>query len=310
MQVSLRQLRAFITVAEFGSFTNASRRLHVTQSALSLMVKELEHALGVRLMDRGPRGVALTAAGADFHPLAAKVLDDLDAAMQRTVQLRDRRRGVVRVACTPLYSSALIPKVVAAFRTDYPDIDIRVLDTLNEEVLRRVASGEADFGVAPQRRTSPDMIETTLFPDRIDVICPRDHPLAKRKSVAWKQVLRFPFISLTRDFTQRLQADLFASSSELILQPAHEVSFLSTAFGLVKYGQGITAQPLATLPLISPYDLVSVPAVEPVIHRQVSIFTRRDQTLSPAAEGLRDFLIANAARLNRADLERSHARTG
>lgn len=309
MHVSIRQLRAFISVAELGSFTDAAQRLHVTQSALSLLVKELEQVLGVRLMDRGPRGVTLTAAGADFQPLAAKVLDDLDAAVQRTVQLRDRRRGTVRVACTPLYASTLIPQVVAAFRAEYPDIDIRVLDTLNEEVLRRVASGEADFGVAPQRRPSPEMIETPLFPDRIDVICPRDHPLATRKSVAWKQALRFPFISLTRDFTQRLQADLFASSPALVLHPAHEVSFLSTVFGLVKHGQGITAQPLATLPMISPYDLVTVPAVEPVIHRQVSIFTRRGQTLSPAAEGLRDFLVTNAARLNRTELERLRARS-
>src|ERR1700758_5555708 len=127
MNVSIRQLRALIAVAELGSFTDASRRLHVTQSALSLLVKDLEQALGVRLMDRGPRGATLTAAGADFLPLAAKVLEDLDAAVRSAAQLRDRRRGTVRVACTPLYASTLIPQVIAEFRTEYPQIEIRLL---------------------------------------------------------------------------------------------------------------------------------------------------------------------------------------
>ncbi len=201
-------------------------------------------------MDRGPRGISLTAAGIDFLPPATKVIEDLEAAVSGAAQLRDRRRGTVRVSCTPLYASTFVPEVVAGFRAQFPNIDIRLLDTLNEEVIRRILIGEADLGVAPQRPTPPEIEETPLFADRIDVVCPRHHELAKQKFVTWKKVLSYPFVSLTRDFTARLQTDLSAKSSSLVISPVHEVSYLATAFGLVKIGQGITAQPLAAKPML------------------------------------------------------------
>jgi len=296
MNVSLRQLRAFVAISELGSFTLAARRLNVTQSALSLLVKDLERELGVKLMDRGPRGVSLTAAGADFLPPATKVIEDLEAAVGDAAKLRDRRRGTVRVICTPLYAATFIPQVMAEYRAKYPNIDVRLLDTLNEEVLRRLLIGEADLGIAPQRPTPPEIEERPLFADRINAICPEGHELASRKQVTWKQVLSFPFISLTRDFTARLQADLSAGSSALMIKPAHEVSYLATAFGLVKTGQGITAQPSAAENISASFGLISVPTIHPVVCRQVSIFTMRGRTLSPAAEGFRELTILHAAR--------------
>lgn len=296
MNVSIRHLRAFVAISELRSFTLAARRLHVTQSALSLLIRDLERELKVRLMDRGPRGISLTAAGIDFLPPATKVIEDLEAAVNGAAQLRDRRRGIVRVSCTPLYASTFVPKVVAGFRAQFPNIDIRLLDTLNEEVIRRILIGEADLGVAPQRPTPPEIEETPLFADRIDVVCPRHHELAKQNSVTWKKVLSYPFVSLTRDFTARLQTDLSARSSSLVISPVHEVSYLATAFGLVKIGEGITAQPHAAKPMLASFGLVSVPTVQPIIHRNISLFTRRGHTLSPAAEGFRDFAVANAAK--------------
>jgi DNA-binding transcriptional LysR family regulator len=301
MNVSLRQLRAFVAISDLGSFTLAARRLNVTQSALSLLIKDLEGELRVKLMDRGPRGVSLTAAGADFLPPATKVLEDLEAAVGETAQLRDRRRGTVRVICTPLYASTFVPQVVAGYREKYPNIDVRLLDTLNEEVLRRLLIGEADLGIAPQRPTPPEIEETPLFVDRINAICPRGHELADRKAVTWKQVLSYPFISLTKDFTARLQSDLSAGSSALVINPAHEVSYLATAFGLVKSGQGITAQPSAANNISGSFGLVAVPTIQPVVWRQVSMFTRRGRALSPAAEGFREFANSRAARYGMRD---------
>ncbi len=295
MNVTIRQLRAFVAISELKSFTLAARRLHVTQSALSLLVKDLETELRVRLMDRGPRGLSLTAAGADFLTAATKVLEDLDAAVSGAAQLRDLRRGIVRVTCTPLYASTFLPQVVSDFNAKNPSITIRVLDTLNEEVLRRIMIGEVDLGIAPQRPTPPEIRETPLFADRIDAICPSGHELANKRSITWKQLLKFPFVSLTRDFTSRLQADLSSNSSMLLLSPVHEVSYLATAFGLVKSGQGLTAQPKAARSMLASFGLVSVPTVQPIIHRQISIFTRRDITLSPAAEGFYQLVIEHAA---------------
>ncbi len=167
---------------------------------------------------------------------------------------------------------------------------MRLLDSLNEAALARVSSGEADFGIAPQRPTPPELVQAKLSRDRFDLICAPGHPLAARPLVTWRQVLRFPFIGLTRDFTARLQLDLAASSSALVLQPAHEVSYLTTALGLVRYGHGVTAQPSSAAPIVAAFGLLAVPIHAPVVHRQISIFTRRGQSLSPAATSLRGFI--------------------
>jgi DNA-binding transcriptional LysR family regulator len=288
--VTLRQLRAFAAVAETGSFAAAARRLFVTPSALSLLVKELEAGLKVRLFDRTTRSTVLSRAGTEFYPLARKVLDDLQQAVESTQDLVQKRRGTVRVACTPLYASTTLPEVIQSYRERYPGIAVYLLDSLNEQALARVAGGEADLAIAPQRPAPADLVQESLFRDRIWLICRPDHPLAARQRVTWTQVLGEPFVSLTRDFTTRLQADLLRHSDQLLLHPAHEVSLITTALGMVQWGYGVTAQPGRSLQLLAPFGLVARPIVAPVVHRHLSVFTKRGQALSPAAASFRDFL--------------------
>jgi DNA-binding transcriptional LysR family regulator len=288
--VTLRQLRAFLAVADAGSFATAARRLHLTPSALSLLVKELEGIMQVRLLHRTTRVTALSPAGEAFYPLARKVLDDLALALESTQDLAQKKRGTVRIACTPLYASTTLPELVMRYRERHPGIAVFVLDSLNQQALARVASAEADLGIAPQRSAPPELVQESLFEDRICMICRPDHRLAAHERVTWSQVLREPFVSLTRDFTSRLQADLFAHSAKLVLRPAHEVSLITTALGMVQWGHGITAQPARSLPLTDPFGLVARPIVSPVVHRHLSLYFRRGHELSHAAASFRDFL--------------------
>jgi DNA-binding transcriptional LysR family regulator len=290
MNVTIKQLRAFVNVVNAGSFTEAAKRMYVTQSALSLLLRELESELGVRLLDRNSRRTQLSTMGAEFYPLAIKVLDDLDMAVNSTLQLHERQRGSVRVACTLLYGQALMPQILAEFGARYPAITVRMLDLPNEQVLARVLADDADFGVAPQRPTPAGLAQERLFQDRIQLICPREHPLTRRKRVSWRQALAYPFISLPLDFTVRLQADLLAWSASLTLKPQHSVSYLTTALGMVKWGHGLTALPSYSTPLLNAYGLAGIAVRDPVIHRQISLFTKRGHSLSPAATSLVDFM--------------------
>ncbi|OVZ61288.1 hypothetical protein CDO44_06530 [Pigmentiphaga sp. NML080357] len=290
MNLTIKQLRAFVNVVNAGSFTEAAKRLYVTQSALSLLLRELESELGVRLLDRTSRRTELSTAGAEFYPLAVKVLEDLDHAVHSTLQLHERLRGSVRVACTLLYGQALMPKILARFGERFPGIAVRMLDLPNEQVLARVAAGEADLGVAPQRATPAGLAQERLFQDRIQLICPQDHPLVRRKKVTWAEALEYPFITLPLDFTARLQADLTAWSEALKLEPAHSVAYLTTALGMVQWGHGLTALPAYSTPLLRSFGLAGIAVRDPVIYRQVSVFTRRGSSLSPAAISFLEFL--------------------
>jgi DNA-binding transcriptional LysR family regulator len=293
--ITLRQLRAFVSIADAGSFVAASRRLSLTASALSLLIKEMESMLGVRLFQRTTRSTMLSLAGAEFYPLAKKVLEDLGRAVESTQDLEQKKRGAVRIACTPLYASTLMPQLILRYREQYPAITIYVLDSLNQQALSRVVTGEADLGIAPQRPAPPELEQESLFKDRMSLICRADHPLAARKHVSWAQVLREPFVSLTSDFTAHLQADLFRHADKLVLNPTFNVSFLTTALGMVQWGQGITAQPASAIPLIAPFGLVSRPIQAPVVYRHLSLFYKRGYDLSPAAASFRQFLYGYLA---------------
>ena len=104
INLTLRQLRAFVAVATLRGFTAAGNQLHLSQSALSGLVKELEDGLGVRLLDRNTREVSLTQAGAEFLPLARRVLTDVHDAVAGMSDIKHQRRGIVRVAALELLS--------------------------------------------------------------------------------------------------------------------------------------------------------------------------------------------------------------
>ena len=108
----------------------------------------------------------------------------------------------------------------------------------------------------PMSASPPEVVQESLLKDRMTFICRPDHPLAARKRVKWEEVLREPVVSLTQDFTTRLQADLFKHSSALVLSPAHSVSFITTALGMVQWGHGVTAQPESVIPLLAPFGRV------------------------------------------------------
>jgi DNA-binding transcriptional LysR family regulator len=300
MNITLKQLRAFTAVADAGSFTDAATRLYLTQSGLSLLVKELEAELGVRLFDRSTRRISLTVAGADFYPMALRVLQDLDNAISSTLELQDMQRGFIRIASTPLYSSILMPSAMEEYQRQFPAIRVRLFDSLNEQALQRVARDEVDFAVAPARLTSQDIVQEPLFRARFKLIVPADHPLAEIPAVTWQQALQYPFVTLPADYTSRLQADLASHSPSLVLRPAHEVAFLTTALGMVKHGHGIAALPVSALPMVSLYGLHAIDVGAPVVDRQVSFYRRRGKTLSPAAESFYSFLIGFTARLEHA----------
>lgn len=283
MNVTLRQLHAFITVADLGSFTEGAKRMHLSQPALSALVKELEDTLGIRLFDRTTRSVQISTAGKEFYPLATKVLQDLNNAVEAATSLRDGRSGTVRVASTLLYAATVVTDAIAAYRTEYTGIHVQIIDTQTPDVLTKVLGEEVDLGVAPQWGTHPEIERAPLFRDPFYLVCDAHHELAKQESAIWSDLLNHDFIGLTRGFTTRLQLDLAASSGEL-LSPAHEVSYVTTALSMVKAGMGVTALPVSVRPLADAYQLKMLPLNNPVITRDICVFTKQGRTLSPSAK--------------------------
>lgn len=175
MNFDLADLRAFVTVAELGSFRAASEALHITQPALSRRVDKLEQALGFRLLERTTRKVELNAMGRNFVPKARHVLHELESALLGMTDLSDRLRGQVSVACIPSAISNLLAEVVRKFHDAYPRIHVRLLDETAGEILLAVARSEADFGISYLGTQEPDLEFEPLLQEHFVLACRPDN---------------------------------------------------------------------------------------------------------------------------------------
>ena len=289
--LTLRQLRAFDAVAAEGSFTKAAQRLFLTQSALSVLVREMERELGVALFDRHTRRVELSEAGRDLYASVRRILNELNQAVGSVTDLRDKRKGVLRLAAPQLMACTLVPWVLASYRTRYPGVEIRLQDTLQEHLMERVQSGEAELAIGPEGVLEHAALSRRPFlRDRHWLVCRGDDPLQSRATLRWLELGGCRFIAPARDFVGRLRADLGACTDALLSEPVQEVSYFTTAFGLVAAGLGVTMCPSYARPLVQAYGLQMLPLQDPGFYREVCTFSLADKSLSPAAASLLDCL--------------------
>jgi DNA-binding transcriptional LysR family regulator len=291
MNPTLRQMRAFVALAKTGHFTSAAQYMHVTQSALSGLIKELEQTLGARVVDRSTRRIVLTDIGRELYPLFSQMIDDLDGALANVADHTQLRKGVVRIAAPQLMCCTLVPQAMAAYRADFPDIDVRVADCAVDSVIARVLSGESDVGIGPEREALPQLEARELFELPFSLVFPQGHPLEANERVTWLDVARYPFIALQGQFTQRLLTDMQALLREVPLKPANEVTFMTTALAMVSAGLGITVCLPYAEPLVRLHKLHMRPLEEPRLTRRFFVYTRSSRSLSPAAESFIDFLF-------------------
>ncbi|MDB5792315.1 MAG: LysR family transcriptional regulator [Massilia sp.] len=291
MNPTLRQMRAFVALAKAGNFTLAAQYMHVTQSALSGLIKELEQTLGARVVDRSTRRITLTDIGRELYPLFSQMIDDLDGALANVADHTQLRKGVVRIAAPQLMCCTLVPAAMAAYRARHPDIDVRVADSPVENVIARVLSGESDIGIGPEREAMPQLQARELFEMPFALVFPEGHPLESAERVTWQDVAPYPFIALEGQFTERLLADMHALLRDVPLKPANEVTFMTTALAMVSAGLGVTVCLPYAEPLVQLYRLRMRPLEEPVLTRRFFVYTRAGRSLSPAAESFIDFLF-------------------
>ena len=296
MNVTLRQLRAFVAVARSGSFTLAAESLFVTQSALSGLIKELEQALGLRVVDRSTRRIRLSEVGRDLYPLIDKIVHDLDGVLDDVTSLKSLKTGLVRVAAPQLMASTLIPEAIAAYAREHPAVRIKLVDCAVESVMSRVFSGEVDFGIGPERDPNSDITATPLFDAPFMAVFPPGHALGLLSEIRWSDLMRFPVISLQGQFTDRLAIDLGATVRGPKLLPTNEVAFMSTALSMVNAGLGVTVCIPYAASLVRLYGLEMRALGDPVVTRCFFIFSRREQSLSPAAASFMEFLFQYVAR--------------
>lgn len=286
MDAELRHLRAFLAVAQQGTFTRAASMLGVSQPTLTVQIRQLEDALGVKLFDRNNRRVALTAAGRDLVTPLERLVLDFDAIAARSQELTSHRRGIVTVAALPSIAASLLPRAIASLTAEHSGIVVRVRDMTADAIVESVKAGDADVGLGSVMRPDADLFVRPLFTDRLCAWIPADHALARRQRIAFAELTRWPLVLTSRDSSVRQLIERSAERQRLPIQIAQEATYMSTAIGMVAAGLGVGILPESTIGANAPAGPRTVAIHSPVLRRSLVILSRRGRALAPAAERL------------------------
>ncbi len=275
--LSLRQLRAFLAVAQESSMTRAATRLHLTPSALSMLVRSLEDDLGMRLFERTTRRVLLTQAGQQFLPTVEQVFSQLDSGITSLQQSQRLKASQLSVAASPLLASALFPKVIASFRAQHPQVTVVLMDAPIDSLPDLVRRGEVDMAVGTAHSDVADLSTHLLYVDKLMLACHVDHPLAQAREVAWPSLMEEPLILMRHGSGLRSLVDKTIAKWCKHLKPAYEVSQVATALGLVAEGQGVSILPSYAISRAQAasqaLSIATVALVGPVVEREIVAIT-------------------------------------
>lgn len=286
MNVSLRQLRAFIVLAQSQSFAEAAELLYLSQPALSTSIKNMEEAVGGTLFSRSTRSLELSPEGRHFLPVARRLLADWEEAFDDLGRAFSLQQGKVNVAVMPSFAMNQFPDALVAFQQSYPDINISIEDVVMELVIEAVRNGSADLGITFE----PDQLEgvdfTPLFTDRFIALLPPDSPLASRRRLAWSALVEYPFIAMNRGSWSRAATDSALEAAGVIPDHLLEANQLATIGRMVSVGLGVAVVPQLCRQQMESMGVICKPVGNPTIERRVGIFTRKRHVMSRAASAL------------------------
>jgi LysR family transcriptional regulator, carnitine catabolism transcriptional activator len=283
MNLSERHLKAFLAIARLGNFTRAAIELHLSQSALTVQIQQLEESLGVRLFDRNRRKVALTAVAQGLLEPIERIASDIDTLLTRTQEIAALKRGVVGIAALPSVAGGFLPVTIRKFALAYPGISVRIHDVVAQKIEDLVDAGEVDIGIGSLVSRRPGVTHVPLLVDTLCVFMPGSHALAVRQSLALKDLSGQPVVVTGKDSSVRKLFERALVRSGAAVQVAFETHYMSTALALARAGLGLAVLPESAADPIIEGGLVRVPLRSLDLKRQISIITKTGRSLTPPA---------------------------
>ena len=244
MRFGLRHIRYFQTVAEELHFRRAAAKLNVAQPAISRAVRHLEQEVGVRLLDRSNRQVALTAAGETFLEGCREIANDLEAAVARARKAASGAAGHLQIGYTDFAISGSLPQILMAFRQHYPDVSVEAAHGVTRTQLEDLEAGRLDIGFVTGPLEHAGMEGLTVQQDRLIAVLYEGHPLARRARVPLRALAKEPFILGTMAAWQHYHDHLFRACRAAGFEPevVQQASNSEGIFGLIACRIGISVQ--------------------------------------------------------------------
>lgn len=300
MNVSTRQLQAFLTIARLGSFTRAAEEIFVTQAGLSLMLKDFEAQVGARLFDRTTRSVRLTPAGESLLPTARRMMADWETATSNLGRLTAEAEQRVSLAATPLIASSVLPLWLQSFHETHPGVRVSISDLERRQILLGIETGELDVGLGAFFRPATGIDRQLLA--RFDMVLikakPKDARIRGRgfemgRKVKWSALEDQELIVLPND--NPIQKLVDAQLRALGIGTRHTAALqnIQAMISMVEAGHGVAALPGFVVPACVRYEVTVHKLVEPVVPVEFFAVSMKGRLKTALVSGFVDALGAH-----------------
>lgn len=289
--VTLKQLRCFLAVAQTGSFTAAAARLCMTQSALTATIQQFEDAVGLRMFDRTTRRVNLTDHAARFLAESERVVNGFDSAVSDLQALAQGERGHIRICAASSVIAQFLMPVLPRFRETYPDITISLRNPAAQQTERLVLEGEVDFAVDSKYRGHEELDYTPLVADRYGVVFHRSSPLAEETGpVTWDALQWGKYVGFSADTGIGRFLREHAAHWPVLGGEHDEVESTTYLFAMLERGGYYSVLPALAYQRNEYPDLLFRELRSPDLSRELCVITRPLRSNSVSAQRLLAFV--------------------
>lgn len=246
--MEIRQLRAFVAIAESGTFTAGALRVHVTQAAISMQIRQLETELGARVFVRAPRHVILTEAGEHLLRRARHMLREHDAAIDEIAELAGAERGRLRIgSASAMVLTDELPTILTELRKQHPAAEIAVASGTSETLVEQILAGELDIAFVSLPVDARGIQTERLSDDQLVAIASPRHKLAKQKTISAYTLAGERLILGERGGNTRRLIDQFFAQAGVTLRVAMELSRQAAIRRMVEEDMGVGIVPLQSV---------------------------------------------------------------
>ena len=246
--MEIRQLRAFISIAELGTFTAGAQRVHVTQAAISMQIRQLENELGAKLFIRAPRRVMLTEAGEQLLQRARQILRDHDAAVDEIAELAGAERGRLRVgSASAMVTTDVLPKLLKDLRKQHSGAEVTVASGTSEALVQQILAGELDVAFVSLPVEARGINTERLSQDQLVAVASPRHRLAKQRTISAYTLAGEKLILGERGGNTRRLIDQFFAQAGVTLHVSMELSRQAAIRRMVEEDMGVGIVPLQTV---------------------------------------------------------------
>jgi LysR family hydrogen peroxide-inducible transcriptional activator len=282
INITLKQIRYFETLARTGHFGRAADACAISQPALSMQIKELEETLGAALFERGARQISLTSLGEEFNLRAREILRSVDELADLARASQARLAGRLRIGVIPTIAPYLLPTIIANLTRQYGGLDIRVRETVTQRLIQELSEGRLDTAIVALPVSEPSFEEVALFSEEFMLVRPRDGDDRTVPSIDMLQNMRLLLLEEGHCF--RDQALAFCKMNSSLPRESLDGTSLSTLVQMVGSGIGVTLIPEMAVPIETRSAAVSVTRFgDPCPSRTIGMIWRKS---SPLAEQL------------------------